>query len=106
MARKTPDRRRATARTRGRRRAGAAARRGTRAGRAGGIGLLRDLQDLHLLATLVQSTWTVLLQGALGLRDHELIEVARGASAETARQLSWLTTHMKVIAPQTLIVEQ
>jgi hypothetical protein len=74
--------------------------------RAGGIGLLRDLQDLHLLATLVQSTWTVLLQGALGLRDHDLIEVTRAASGETARQLAWLTTHMKVIAPQTLIVER
>ena len=27
--------------------------------REGEIGLLRDLQDLHVLATLVQTTWTV-----------------------------------------------
>jgi hypothetical protein len=29
--------------------------------RSGEIGLLRDLQDLHLLATLVQTTWTVIV---------------------------------------------
>ena len=28
--------------------------------REGEIGLLRDLQDLHVLATLVQTTWTVI----------------------------------------------
>ena len=32
--------------------------------REGEIGLLRDLQDLHVLATLVQTTWTVIVQGA------------------------------------------
>jgi len=74
--------------------------------RSGGIGLLRDLQDLHLLATLVQSTWTVVAQGAQGLRDQQLVELADRASAETARQLAWLTTRMKVAAPQTLIVEK
>ena len=45
--------------------------------RDGAIGLLRDLQDLHLLATLVQTTWTVIAQGAQGLRDPELLDVAR-----------------------------
>lgn len=73
--------------------------------REGGIGLLRDLQDLHLLATLVHSTWTVLAQGALGLRDHDLADLAQHCLGETERQLSWLTTRMKVAAPQTLIVE-
>jgi hypothetical protein len=28
--------------------------------REGEVGLLRDLQDLHVLATLVQTTWTVI----------------------------------------------
>src|SRR3954451_12831970 len=28
--------------------------------REGALGLLRDLQDLHLLATLVQSSWTLI----------------------------------------------
>src|SRR4051794_4466926 len=39
--------------------------------------------------TLVQTTWTVIAQGAQGLRDQELLEVATSANAETSRQLSW-----------------
>jgi hypothetical protein len=72
--------------------------------RAGEIGLLRDLQDLHVLATLVQTTWTVIVQGAQGLRDRELLEIAQAANAETSRQLTWLNTRMKEAAPQALIV--
>lgn len=72
--------------------------------RAGEIGLLRDLQDLHVLASLVQTTWTVIAQGAQGLRDSELLEVASTANAQTSRQLSWLNTRMKTTAPQALIV--
>ncbi len=72
--------------------------------RSGQIGLLRDLQDLHLLATLVQTTWTVLVQGAQGLRDRELLAIATACNAETSRQLSWLNTRMKGAAPQALIV--
>ncbi|MEU4428071.1 hypothetical protein AB0F81_46240 [Actinoplanes sp. NPDC024001] len=71
--------------------------------REGPVGLLRDLQDLHVLGTLVQTTWTVVLQAAQGLRDAELIEAARHCSAETSRQLAWLNTRMKVAAPQALI---
>ena len=72
--------------------------------REGEVGLLRDLQDLHVLATLVQTTWTVIAQGAQGLRDRELLDVATSANSETARQLTWLNTRMKVTAPQALIV--
>jgi hypothetical protein len=73
--------------------------------RTGAVGLLRDLQDLHVLATLVQTTWTAISQGAQGLRDRELLEVATAAAGETARQLSWLNTRMKAAAPQALIVD-
>ncbi|MEZ0580550.1 hypothetical protein [Nocardioides sp. MH1] len=73
--------------------------------RSGQIGLLRDLQDLHVLATLVQTTWTVVAQGAQGLRDRELLSIATSANAETSRQLSWLNTRMKAAAPQALIVD-
>jgi hypothetical protein len=73
--------------------------------RSGPVGLLRDLQDLHVLATLVQTTWTVIAQGAQGLRDKELLEVALSANAETSRQLTWLNTRMKAAAPQALIVD-
>jgi hypothetical protein len=72
--------------------------------RTGEIGLLRDLQDLHLLATLVRSSWVVIAQGAQGLRDRDLLEVAQSSRAETDRQLTWLNTRMKAAAPQALIV--
>ena len=72
--------------------------------REGEIGLLRDLQDLHLLASLVHSTWTLIAQGAQGLRDQQLLEIATSSDAETTRQLTWLTTRMKQAAPQALIV--
>ena len=72
--------------------------------RTGEIGLLRDLQDLHVLASLVQTTWTVIAQGAQGLRDRELLEIATSSNTETSRQLTWLNTRMKVAAPQALIV--
>lgn len=72
--------------------------------REGEVGLLRDLQDLHVLATLVQTTWTVIAQGAQGLRDPELLEISQHAGAQTSRQLTWLTTRIKVAAPQALIV--
>jgi hypothetical protein len=68
------------------------------------IGLLRDLQDLHVLATLVQTTWTVIAQAAQGLRDRGLLDVATDAGHGTARQLTWLTTRMKAAAPQALLV--
>lgn len=73
--------------------------------RDGPVGLLRDLQDLHILATLVQTTWTVIIQGAQGLRDLQLLEVATSSNAETSRQLTWLNTRMKATAPQALIVD-
>jgi hypothetical protein len=72
--------------------------------RKGAVGLLRDLQDLHLLATLVQSTWTVIAQGAQGLRDEELLGVAQESLSETSRQLAWFVARMKAAAPQALIV--
>ncbi|MDP9395791.1 MAG: hypothetical protein M3Q27_16680 [Actinomycetota bacterium] len=74
--------------------------------RQGAVGLLRDLQDLHVLATLCQTTWTVVYQAAQGLRDAELLEVAGKANSSTSRQLSWLNTRMKVAAPQALLVSQ
>jgi hypothetical protein len=58
-----------------------------------------------VLGTLVQTTWTVVAQGAQGLRDRELLQVANSSNAETARQLTWLNTRMKSAAPQALIVD-
>ncbi|TQL68016.1 hypothetical protein FB381_1905 [Nocardioides albertanoniae] len=72
--------------------------------RSGPVGLLRDLQELYVLGAMVETTWTVVIQGAQGLRDTDLLEVATSCSTQTARQLSWFNTRMKVAAPQALIV--
>jgi hypothetical protein len=72
--------------------------------RSGPLGLLRDLQDLHLLATMVDLTWSMTKQVAQGLRDEELLQIVGNCQKETAVQLGWLTTRMSTAAPQALIV--
>ncbi|MGY1454001.1 hypothetical protein [Streptomyces sp. SS8] len=72
--------------------------------RGGPVGLLRDLQDLYVLGTLVQTTWTAVAQAAQGARDRELLELAHECEGETDRQLSWLNTRLKAAAPQALLV--
>jgi hypothetical protein len=71
--------------------------------RSGGVGLLRDLQDLYMLASLADITWTVIEQAAQGLRDRRLLDVAVSCRQETTRQLLWLRTRIKQSAPQALI---
>ncbi len=72
--------------------------------REGGLGLLRDLQDLYLMAAECDITWTMVGQAAQGLRDHELFAVVQRCEGETAIQLKWLRTRMKQAAPQALVV--
>jgi hypothetical protein len=72
--------------------------------RSGPVGLLRDLQDLYLLASLVDVTWTMIKQAASALHDQELLAVVQKCDAETAAQLRWLRTRMKQAAPQALVV--
>jgi hypothetical protein len=72
--------------------------------RSGPVGLLRDLQDVFLFASLVDITWTVVKQAAMALRDEELLAVVGSCEHETQVQLSWLKTRMKQAAPQALLV--
>ncbi len=72
--------------------------------RQGGLGLLRDLQDLYLLASAVDISWTLIRQAAQGVCDRELLAAVGACDGETATQLSWLRTRMKQAAPQALIV--
>jgi hypothetical protein len=72
--------------------------------REGGVGLLRDLQDLHLLCALLQSTWTVLDQAAQGARDSELHTLVQDCTKQVERTTTWLTTHLKAASPQILLV--
>jgi hypothetical protein len=72
--------------------------------RSGPVGLLRDLQDVYLFASLVDITWTMVKQAALALRDEDLLSAATSCEQETKVQLSWLSTRMKQAAPQALLV--
>src|SRR5829696_6282775 len=71
--------------------------------RSGGLGLLRDLQDLYLMAAECDISWTLVGQAAQGLRDDDLLEVVQSNEQGTALQLKWLRTRMKQAAPQALV---
>jgi hypothetical protein len=72
--------------------------------RSGGLGLVRDLHDLYLLAGYLDMAWTVVGQAGKGAHDEELIEVVGRCSHDISVQLSWLTTRLKAAAPQALLV--
>jgi hypothetical protein len=72
--------------------------------RSGGVGLLRDLLDLYLLATYLRQAWTLVGQAAKGNRDGDLVHVVEECSSDVDTVLTWLETRMKVAAPQALLV--
>lgn len=72
--------------------------------RSGGLGLVRDLHDLYLMAAECDISWTVIGQAAQGVRDNDLYAVVQRCEGETATQLKWIRTRMKEAAPQALIV--
>lgn len=71
--------------------------------RTGPLGLLRDLQDLYVLANLTDITWMIIKQAAQALPDRDLLEIVADCEHETAVQLRWLRTRIKQAAPQALI---
>jgi hypothetical protein len=72
--------------------------------RAGGLGLLHDLQDLSLLANAVRTQYTILHQGAMELRDTQLETTASTLGDQTNRQIEWFCSRIKQLAPQVLAV--
>jgi hypothetical protein len=72
--------------------------------REGGLGLLRDLHDLYLLASECDISWTLIGQAAQGARDRKLLEFVQRSEGETSIQLAWLAGRMKQAAPQALVV--
>ncbi len=72
--------------------------------RTGGLGLLRDLHDLYLMACECDMAWTLIGQAARGVRDRELLAVVDGCEGETAIQLAWLRSRLQEAAPQALVV--
>ena len=72
--------------------------------RKGGLGLLRDLHDLWLMANEVEICWTLIHQAAQSLRDRDLETTSRECAEHAKRQVAWLLTRMKQAAPQALVV--
>ncbi len=72
--------------------------------RSGGIGLVRDLHDLWLLANESHISWIVLLQAAKSLRDKELESICEECDKQNRRQMAWILTRIKQAAPQALVV--
>ena len=72
--------------------------------RTGPVGLLRDLQDLHMMCALLTSTWTILDQAARGERDKELHGLVQDCTKQVERTSTWITTHLKAASPQILLV--
>lgn len=69
-----------------------------------GLLLLRDLRELFLAAEEVSITWVMAGQAAQAARDEALLDVVRACHTETELQVKWLTTRIKVAAPQALVV--
>ena len=72
--------------------------------RSGPLGLLRDLNDLYLMACECELAWTLVGQAARGARDRELLDIVGRCEVETSTQVRWLRTRMKQAAPQALVV--
>ena len=72
--------------------------------RGGGLGLLRDLHDLYLMATECEVTWALVGQAAQAARDADLLDTVERCRGEVDAQLKWLRTRMKQAAPQALVV--
>ncbi|HEX8219422.1 MAG TPA: HPP family protein [Chloroflexia bacterium] len=72
--------------------------------RVGGLGLLRDLEDLSALANHVRLGWTALHQAAQRLHDKELEAVSHTCGLEVDRQIEWMCTLLKHVSGQALVV--
>lgn len=70
----------------------------------GGLLLVRDIRNLHVLATEVSVDWTILGQAAQAAKDEELLECVSLCHPETLRIVRWTLTKLKESAPQALTV--
>jgi hypothetical protein len=69
-----------------------------------GFLLLGDLRALFLAAEEASITWVMAGQAAQALRDAQLLQIVSNCHPETELQVKWLTTRIKVGAPQALVV--
>jgi hypothetical protein len=73
--------------------------------RIGGMGKLRDLQDLALLGEHVKLAWASLVPAAGSLHDREMELTCTKALSDINRQIKWLQTQIEQTARQALTVE-
>jgi len=67
-----------------------------------GVLVLRDLRDLYLAAHETLIAWVIVRQGAMAVRDKELLELTKELQPETDLQMKWALTHIKISSPQVL----
>lgn len=72
--------------------------------RMGGLGQVQDLEDLGVLVTAAELAWTALGQAAKEAKDSELAHFCDEHGTTTKRQLEWVKTRLKHVAPQALAV--
>jgi hypothetical protein len=70
----------------------------------GSYGLLRDLQDLLLLVHQTNAIWITIAQAAKAMKNELLNQNSLTFVGETDRQIAWLCTQTKFLAPQALSV--
>lgn len=66
--------------------------------------LVRDLQDLHGLASWVDLGWDVIGRAAAALRDRDLVDLTTTGSRDTTRQVRWLRSRTELAAAQALVL--
>jgi hypothetical protein len=78
---------------------------GERLGRrsAPALMLLRDLRSIYMDAHGVSVDWELIAQGAQGLRDRELLELASDCHPDALRQAKWANAQLKERATQILV---
>ena len=64
--------------------------------------LVDDLRSLYLVSQEVFLDWSLLKQGAMAVRDAELLEVVKKQLPETERISAWAKSRCKLAAPQVL----
>jgi formylmethanofuran dehydrogenase subunit D len=70
--------------------------------RQGGVGLLRDLEELWLLASQVHIGWTALDQAAKAKFDRRLEQICESLGQQTDRQRQWLQHRIKQASSMSL----
>ena len=65
--------------------------------------LLRDLRRIYMDASGVSVDWELLAQAAQGVRDDELLGLAKSCHPDTLRQARWANSMLKESATQILV---